>query len=121
MPLEEFFIAKRADGSAPSPDSAWAKQAYAFVHLCLFGNKLRYQDPLFKLATRLKTEPMSEPLFRECFGFGYAKMQKELRSYILYTRLKYQRYPLKPEQRLQPVTIDFRDATKDEVERLKKI
>ena len=121
MPLDQFFVAKREDGSAPSPDSAWAKQAYAFVHFCLFGHKLRYQEPLSKLATRLKTEPMSEPLFRECFGISYAKMEKELQGYILYTRLKYQRYPLKPEQRLQAVPIDFRDATREQVERLKTL
>ena len=64
---------------------------------------------------------MSEPLFHECFGISYAKMQKELRGYVLHTRLKYQRYPLKPEQRLQPASIDFRDATRDEVERLTKL
>jgi len=118
MPLENFFAAKREDGSTPSPDSAWAKQAYALVHFCLFGNKLRYQDSLAKLATRLKTEPMSEALFRECFGISYAKMEKELRGYVLYTRLKYQRYPLRPEQRLKPEPIDFREATSAEVDRL---
>jgi hypothetical protein len=118
MPLAEFFEAKRADGTAPSSDSAWAKQAYAFVHFCLFGNKLRYQESLAKLATRLQTEPMSEPLFQECFGIGYAKMEKELRGYILHTRMKYQRYDLKPEQRLKPVAIVFRDASPAEVARL---
>jgi hypothetical protein len=64
---------------------------------------------------------MSESLFRECFGISYAKMQKELRSYILYTRLKYQRYPLPPEKRLPAVPIDFRDATREEVERLEAL
>jgi hypothetical protein len=118
MPLGEFFVARRADGSAPSPDSAWAKQAYALVHFCLFGNKLRYQQPLATLATRLKTEPMSETLFKECFGISYAKMEKELRGYLHHTRLKYQRYPLKPEQRLKPEPIDFREATEAEIVRL---
>jgi len=118
MPLGEFFAARRADGSAPSPDSAWAKQAYALVHFCLFGNKLRYQQPLATLATRLKTEPMSEALFKECFGIGYAKMEKELRGYLYHTRLKYQRYPLKPEDRLKPEPIDFRVATETEIVRL---
>ena len=118
MPLDEFFAARREDGSAPSSDSAWAKQAYALVHFCLFGNKLRYQEPLAKLTTRLQTEPMSEPLFKECFGIGYAKMAKELRSYIVYTRHKYQRYPLKPDERLQPEPIDFREATDAEITRL---
>jgi hypothetical protein len=118
MPLDKFFSARREDGSAPSSDSAWAKQAYALVHFCLFGNKLRYQQPLATLATRLQTQPMSEALFKECFGLGYAQMEKELRGYVLYTRHKFQKYPLKPEQRLKPEPIDFRPATEAEVERL---
>jgi len=118
MPLEAFFLATREDGSTPSPDSAWAKQAYALVHFCLFGNKLRYQEPLAKLTTRLQTQPMSEALFQECFGINYRKMEKQLRSYILYTPHKYQRYPLKPEDRLKPEPIDFREASDAEIARL---
>lgn len=118
MPLDEFFAARREDGSEPSSDSAWAKQAYALVHFCLFGNKLRYQEPLAKLTTRLQNEPMSESLFKECFGIGYAKMAKQLRRYIVYTPHKYQRYPLKPEDRLKPEPIDFRKATSAEIARL---
>lgn len=121
MPLEAFFTARRADGSVPSPDSAWAKQAYAFVHFCLFGNKLRYKEPLAKLATRLATEPMSEKLFKDCFGVDYAKMEKELSGYLYHTRHKYQRYPLQPDQRLKPESIDFREATKAEIDRLKRL
>lgn len=121
MPLEAFFTARREDGSAPSPDSVWAKQAYAFVHFCLFGNKLRYQEPMGKLATRLATEPMSEKLLKECFGFGYAKLEKELSGYIDYTRHSYQRYPLKPDQRFKPEPIEFRNATRAEIDLLKPL
>lgn len=121
MPLGAFFAAKRADGSSPSPDSAWAKQAYAFVHFCLFGNKLRYREPLAKFATHLATEPMSEKLFKECFGVDYAKMEKELSGYLYYTRHKYQRYPLKPSQQLKLEPIEFREAAKAEIDRLKQL
>ena len=88
------------------------------MHFCLFGNKLRYQEPLAKLTTRLQTQPMSEALFQECFGINYRKMEKQLRSYILYTPHKYQRYPLKPEDRLKPEPIDFREASDAEIARL---
>ncbi|MEO6568402.1 MAG: hypothetical protein ABIO94_06525, partial [Opitutaceae bacterium] len=121
MPLGAFFTARRTDGSAPSPDSAWAKQAYAFVHFCLFGNKLRYQEPMAKLAAHLKSEPMSEQLFQDCFGVDYAKMEKELSGYLDYTRHNFQRYPLKPDQRLNPEPINFREATHDEVEQLRRL
>jgi hypothetical protein len=121
MPLGTFFSARRADGSAPSPDSAWAKQAYVFVHFCLFGNKLRYLEPMGKLAARLNSEPMSEPLFKECFGVNYAKMEKELSGYLYHTRHSFQRYPLKPDQRLKLDPIKFREATKSEIDRLKQL
>jgi hypothetical protein len=121
MPLGAFFAAKRADGSTPSPDSAWAKQAYAFVHFCLFGNKLRYREPLANFATHLATEPMSEKLFKECFGVDYAKMEKELGGYVSYTRHKYQRYPLKPSQQLKLEPIEFREAAKADIDRLKQL
>ena len=121
MPLGAFFTARQADGSVPSPDSAWAKQAYAFVHFCLFGNKLRYQEPMGKLASRLASEPMSERLFKECFGVDYAKMEKELSGYLYVTRHSFQRYPLKPDQRPSREPVEFREATKSDIDRLKRL
>jgi len=45
----------------------WAKQAYLFVHFCLFGENLRYQPALSTFVSRLAREPLSEALFQECF------------------------------------------------------
>lgn len=64
---------------------------------------------------------MSETLFKECFGVDYAKMEKELDRYILYTRHKFQRYPLRPDQRLKPEPIEFRQATIAETDRLRPL
>ncbi|HWA26242.1 MAG TPA: hypothetical protein VG734_11305 [Lacunisphaera sp.] len=119
LPFDQFFAARLPDGSLPSSDSTWAKQAYAFVHFCLFGNKLRYQAPLIKLAERLRTEPLTEELFTACFGVNYRRMQQELRRYLVETRHKYQRYPLKPGQQAQPEPAEFRPATPAEAGLLK--
>ncbi|MEO6002990.1 MAG: hypothetical protein ABIZ04_06360 [Opitutus sp.] len=64
-----------------------------------------------KLATPSKSEPMSEQLFKNCFGVDYAKMEKELSGHLDYTRHNFQRYPLKPDQRLKPEPVEFREAT----------
>ena len=119
MPLEQFFEAKTADGLNPSSDSAWAKQAYAFVHFCMFGNKLRYRAPLASFVDRLQREPLSEELFRSCFGVSFKEMQDQLRGYILHTAHSYQRYALKPEQRMPPFTAEFRKASTMEIAMIK--
>jgi hypothetical protein len=118
-PLDAFFAARLPDGSAPSSDSAWAKQAYAFVHFCLFGNRLRYRAPLMTFVERLNSEAPSEELFTRCFGTSYADMRKELWGYLLHTRHHYQRYQLKPTERFQPAPIDFREAEDDEIALIK--
>jgi hypothetical protein len=119
LPLDQMFTARLPDGSIPSSDSAWAKQAYAFVHFCLFGNKLRYRAPLLDFVGRLQTEALSEPLFTSCFGVNYARMLTELRGYLLYTKHQYQRYDLKPGARFQAEPVKFREAADDEIALLK--
>ncbi len=119
MPLAQFFEAKTADGLNPASDSAWAKQAYAFVHFCMFGNKLRYRAPLATFVDRLQREPLSEELFRACFRVTFAEMQDQLRGYILRTAHKYQKYLLPPEQRLPSFTVEFRRASTTEVAMIK--
>ena len=46
-------------------DEQWGKQAYAFVHMCLYGRGLKYQKPFLQFITRLDREPLSEALFKE--------------------------------------------------------
>jgi hypothetical protein len=64
---------------------------------------------------------MSEKLFKACFGVDYAKMEKELDGYVSYTRHKYQRYPLEPSQQFKLEPIEFREAAKSEIDRLKQL
>lgn len=119
LPLNVFFEAKDEKGLPPSSESAWAKQAYAFVHFCMFGNKLRYRAPLSTFVNRLQSEPLTEDLFKECFGISYKRMEDELGGYIRWTRHKYQKYPLKPEEQFQPIPVDLRDASETEVALIK--
>lgn len=119
MPFEQFFTARRTNGADPSLDSVWAKQAYTFVHFCLFGEDLRHKESLIRFAGRLADQAPTEELFRECFGLGYRAMEKEMRAYLLHTRHKYQRYALTTEQRPVGDTFSFAPATAAQIGRLK--
>jgi hypothetical protein len=113
MPLGEFFAVTADSPEAQSPlgNNLWAKQAYLFVHYCMFGEDLRYQPALATFVSRLAREPLSEALFKECFKTDYKGMQKQLWGYRLHVKHKYQRYALKPEDKLTPESIELRDAT----------
>jgi hypothetical protein len=81
----------------------------------MFGNKLRYKAPLAKFVDRLQHEPLSEEVFRACFGVTFKQMDDQLFGYMLHTAHKYQRYPLKPEQQLPEFTVEFREASTIEI------
>ena len=120
IPLGQFFAVTADDPTAQNPlgNNFWAKQAYLFVHFCMFGEDLRYQQALSTFVSRLAREPLSEALFKECFKTDYQGMNRQLWAYILHTKHKYQRYALKPEDRLTPKSIELRDATIPEAARI---
>jgi len=113
MPLAQFFTitADAPEARAPLGNNLWAKQAYLFVHFCLFGENLRYRDAIAQFVGRLAREPLSEALFRDCFKVGFGQMEEELHAYIRHVRHKYQTYDIKPEDRLNPKDIVLADAS----------
>lgn len=121
MPLGAFFAIGHDAPEARTPlgNNLWAKQAYAFVHFCLFGEDLRHKEALVTLVNRLAREPLTEALFKECFKTDYRGMEKQLRGYVLHTRHKYQKYDLKDTDRLAPNSIELADATPAQVGVLK--
>ncbi len=112
MPLGQFFATTADSPAARTPlgNNLWAKQAYLFVHFCLFGEDLRYRDALPQFVARLVREPLSESLFRECFKVGYADMEQDLRAYLRHVKHKYQTYAIKPADRFDPATIELTSA-----------
>jgi hypothetical protein len=113
IPLDQFFTTSADDPVTQNPmgNNLWAKQAYLFVHFCMFGEDLRYQQALSTFVSRLAREPFSEALFKECFKTDFKGMNKELRGYILHTKHKFQRYALKPGDQLTPKSIELRNAS----------
>ncbi len=117
IPLGQFFSLTHDSPEARSPlgNNLWAKQAYAFVHFCLFGENLRHKEALIAFVGRLVQEPLSEALFKDCFKVGYTDMEKQLRAYLRHTKHKYQQYALKPADRLTAATIELSEATATQV------
>lgn len=117
MPLAEFFATTADSPAARTPlgNNLWAKQAYLFVHFCLFGENLRHRDALPQFVARLAREPLSESLFRECFKVGYADMQEELRAYLRHVKHKYQTYAIQPTDRFDPASIELTSASHAQV------
>lgn len=117
MPLADFFATTADSPAARTPlgNNLWAKQAYLFVHFCIFGENLRYRDALPQFVARLAREPLSESLFRECFKVGYTDMEQDLRAYLRHTKHKYQTYAIKPTDRFDPATIELTSASHAQV------
>lgn len=98
----------------------WNAQAYAFVHMCLYGRGQKYQKPFLQFITRLGQESPSEQLFKECFGMDYKKMGIELRGYIEFTDHKYMQFTAKKGKELgEPPPFALRDAPDAVVGRFK--
>lgn len=89
----------------------WDAQAYAFVHMCLYGRNQKYQKGFLQFVTRLQAEPLSEALFKDCFKIDYKKMALELRGYLEFTDHKYVQFSAKKGQALpDPRPFELRDA-----------
>jgi hypothetical protein len=115
LPLNELFAnPPRRRGSL------WNAQAYAFVHMCLYGRGQRYQRGFVQFLQRLEHEPASEELFKECFKMDYKKMALELRGYIDFTDYKFIQFSAKKGQALpDPPAFQVRDAPDAVVGRIK--
>ncbi len=121
MPLEKLFAVAADDPMARDPlgQSLWAKQAYAFVHLCMFRADGKLAQPFAQFIQRLQHEKLDELLFRECFGLSYGDMDAELRGYIAFTQYKYRTSRLDKEARITATDTVLRAATEAEIGRIK--
>jgi len=120
MSFPDLFSVTHDSPTALNPlGSNWAKQCYAFVHLCLYGEHYRYQKGFRQFISHPDNQS-SEEFFKQCFGEGYDSMLTELRSYIDGTRYIPVEFDLKkggpglPE----PSPLALRAATQSEIGRI---
>jgi hypothetical protein len=121
VPLEKFFSVQHDSPEALNPlgNNRWAKQAYAFVHMCLYGRGGRFQKAFSTFLVRSARERVTESLFKECFNMTYARMLDELRGYIEFTDYETKVYRSKQDAIVPPPPLALRDATQSEIGRIK--
>ncbi len=123
VPFDQFFAvtADSPEANNPLGNNVWAKQAYAFVHLCIYGEGKRYQKAFGQFVVRSSKEPVTEELFKQCFGKSYKDMAVVLRGYIDFTNYQKQMFVAKGKDAglAEPPKLVLRDATDAEVGRIK--
>jgi hypothetical protein len=136
VPLDRFFAIKHDSSEATNVlgNNVWAKQAYAFVHMCLYGEHGKYQKPFMKFLQRAQREPVTEEMFKECFRFSkgkgkdgtetfremsYKDMLMAIRSYCDFTVYEAKEYRAKEDVIIPPPPLALREATQSEIGRIK--
>ena len=121
MSFQELFAVPHDSPTARNPiGSRWAKQATAFVHMCLYQTGKRHQKGFVTYITRSAREPATEALFKECFGSSYNDMLLELRGYLDFTNYTSLGWSAKKGEGFpDPAPLALRDATESEVGRIK--
>lgn len=114
MPMGEFFV-----HNPEGPDAVWSAQAYAFVHMCLYGRGKRHQGGFVELATEAMRRPVTDELLQRTFGLDSQALGQELRGYVDFTDYRYERFEAGRGQALpEPEPVALRAATEAESGRI---
>ncbi|HEY1108963.1 MAG TPA: hypothetical protein VGE76_10030 [Opitutaceae bacterium] len=122
QPLYIMPVAQMLSSEGGSRDTgSWRKQVTMFVHMCLYGRGGKYTKGLTQYLSKSATQPVTEELFKECFGKSYKDMAFELRSYSEFTDYRGTVYKAaKGQNILRPIPeIVLRPATDGEIGRIK--
>jgi hypothetical protein len=81
-PIADLF--DETNGGKPSP--LWLGEAALFVNWGMYGDSQgdNYRKAFTQFLNRAAAEPITEAMFRECFGFGYSEMQERLVKFAPY-------------------------------------
>lgn len=112
-PLAELLAATRD----PARDEVLRNAAVLFIRWGLDGKNQPRREALWKFITRASTEPATETMFRECFGFGYAEGRQKIGDYLFAAVSKTLR--LVPPEALPLPPLALRPATRLEIARIK--
>jgi hypothetical protein len=134
-PIETLFeLSREPDGSLPKhpPSPEWAAEAALFLRWGFIDEPEKpngHIQAFYDFVQRSRTERVTESMFRQCFGFGYAKMQQILTRYLIdavdepIPAAAYAREPDRPDVRWYsdldgPAPVLSRIATSAEVARI---
>ncbi len=118
LPLPDLFAVGYDSPAYLDPiGSTFAMESFAFVHLCLFGEKQRYVRPFLEFVEQAGRQPVTDAMFERCFGMNFAQMGRILRGYL---RGGSYQEAVAPNPGFPPVpAVSLRKATYAEIARIK--
>jgi hypothetical protein len=119
LPLAEFFAGDLTanDPAAGEGLSLWQAQAALLVRWGVSGRGAPRRAAFWKFVERSATEPVTEALFRECFGLDYGTAHQQLTAYL--PESIRDRLTLRLAQRPRLPDYPLRRATDAEIARIK--
>ncbi|MCF7686829.1 MAG: hypothetical protein K9M98_09650 [Cephaloticoccus sp.] len=123
LPLGDLFAEQLIEARPAEQQQLWRAQASLFIRWALDpvkaspdGAGVRAQA-LWNFLQRSADGPVTEALFQDCFGQGYAAAEATLREYL--PRALRNSYSLRTAQPIKPPKFTLRNATPLEVSRVK--
>lgn len=117
LPFDEFFAKEKPTGRDAL---LWKAQAFAFCHMCMFGEGSKYQKGFLALANRGMQAPITEAVFKECFGMDFKELALALRSYIEFTVYKHIEARAKKGAEIpEPPAVTITEASDGDIGRIK--
>ncbi len=116
-PLAGLFAGNPDAAMNPADRVLWRAQAALLIRWALDDAKGIRQQALWKLTALASEQPVTEALFRDCFGEGYAEVSRQLTDYLPVAVKDSFKLPLDRKTALPDVVL--RDATEGEVSRIK--
>jgi hypothetical protein len=119
LPLADFFAGDLSAGDPTQGEglSLWQAQAALFVRWGIGGRGAPRRAALWLFTERAAVEPVTEKLFQECFGLGFATAQQQLTVYL--PEAIRDRLTLRPASRPRLPDYPLRPASEVEVARIK--
>ncbi len=118
LSMEELFSGRPARGGPRTDfDKIWRVQCTLFLRWAVAEEKGARREALWAFLDRLEKEPLSEALFLEYFGVGYADMRDILSDYLL-TAVD-QQVTLRGPKIAKAPAITLRDATPLDIARIR--
>jgi len=108
----QMILRKGAERDSPWRREVWRSQIMLFLRWVYDDGGGARRKALWKFVDRSGTEPVTEGLFRECFGLGYEEAQGRMLEYL--PRALNKGFDLAPGASVDAPTIRLREATDGE-------